>query len=212
MSSAPRIMRRYLVSPLRYSLIQCAAATNCFTKLSVSRVRQWRHMAGRATVYWTDRGGNKRKAFPQELFVEPIAQPGATLPKFEMYSYLDRARELHMWTARSKMARTVIMSVNTCIVLMGGFIALVGGLGLGMNGYPIVGGLFFIFIVLGAVVQRSAFDCKRVYGVWQGLCPYCSEPLSINAGKNQAKMDVCPLCSNRVMLKKGSFEKVPWYA
>ena len=175
-------------------------------------MRHRRQVTGRAAIYWTNRGGDKLKPFPQELLVEPIVGPGEISPKFDAYSYLDQTRELHIWTARSKMARTVIMSVNTCIVLMGGFIAVVGGLGLGMNGYPIVGGLFFIFIMLGAFVQRSAFDCGRVYGVWLGLCPYCSEPLNINAGKNQAKMDFCPLCSNRVMLNNGSFEKVPWYA
>ena len=163
------------------------------------------------TSYWHP----SRLQSVEPLHRKPMNEPTALLddkpPIFEEYSYLDKLGRLKAGSRRSKSARAIYRSFNTFIVLMGGILAVVSGLAMGMSGYPIIGGFFFSLILTGAFVQRSTFDYDRVYGVWRGSCPHCDGPLNISAREDEAKKDTCLGCGNRVLLRNRSFEVVPWY-
>ena len=108
-------------------------------------------------------------------------------PFFEEYSYLDKQGHLKAGSRRSKSARAIYRAFNSFIVLMGGILAVVSGLAMGMSGYPVLGCFFFSLILTGAFVQRSTFDYDRVYGVWRGCCPHCDGPLNISAREDETK-------------------------
>jgi hypothetical protein len=141
----------------------------------------------------------------------PDRQAGGTSPKFDPYSYFDKRGNLHTGTARAKRNRRVLITLNTLIVLMAVLVGLGSGIFIGVFGYPIIGTLFAAFVLLGAYVQFFAFDYGRVYGVWRGVCPYCTAPLTISAQQKDGKAALCPTCKERFVFNDELFRPVPWY-
>ena len=141
---------------------------------------------------------------------QPVPQQRIGSPKFLPHAYLDRGGLLKTSSAVTHLLRCIFLPLNSFIVVMGGILGLVGGLSIGYLNPPL-GILFSLLMILGATAQRSAFDYKRVYGVWRGLCPRCKDPLNINTSADIAKTARCSCCGNLVMAKDGTFRTVPWY-
>ena len=146
-----------------------------------------------------------------DLLDQPTDAFGDTLPVFDAYSYVDKQGNLQIGASRSKLAWTISAFFSTFIVLTGVIIAVIGGLVIGKGGHPIIGSLFSLLMVLGAVVHRYTSEGKRGYGVWRGPCPHCDEALTISAKQSETKEVICPACGHRVLLKDGSFAAMPWY-
>ena len=133
-------------------------------------------------------------------------------PMFYRYSYINREGRIEIGSAITKLIRTVLMSVNTFIAVMGSLVGLALGMGLGYMGNPFLGGLVFALMILGAWLQSTAFEYGRVYGLWRGSCPHCDEPLRIVARKAETRTVSCPMCTHRVMLDNGLYRRALWYA
>ena len=141
---------------------------------------------------------------------QPVPEQRLTSPKFLPHAYLDRGGQLNISSAVTHLLRRIFLPLNSFIVVMGGILGLVGGLTIGYLNPPL-GILFSLLIFYGAFVQGSAFDYKRVYGIWRGLCPHCEDPLNINASAGIAKTARCSCCASLVVVKDGTFRTVPWY-
>ena len=142
----------------------------------------------------------------------PDSQTGETYPKLEHYSYFDKSKNLHAGNAWSKQIRIILIVFNIIFVAAAALTGLSGGFFIGTIGYPVAGIFFTTFMILAASVQFFAFDYRRVYGVWRGICPYCRGLLDISARQTAGKSVSCPMCKERVVFENQSFRPAPWYA
>jgi len=73
------------------------------------------------------------------------------------------------------------------------------------------GGLLVLYVnwILGLVVFLLligfAMATRRHYGLWQGDCPHCGEPVGVGHGRPGTHAFDCPICTKRVFLKNGEF-------
>jgi DNA-directed RNA polymerase subunit RPC12/RpoP len=134
-----------------------------------------------------------------------------TFATFYPYSYFDKQGTFHAGGASAKRNWIILIILNTIIVVAAIAIAIIIAIFIGTSGYPVIACVFAGLMLLGAYIQVRAFDYRRKYGVWCGVCAHCRNPLNVAARKIESQTTPCPTCRGRVLFKAGSFTPVPWY-
>jgi hypothetical protein len=119
--------------------------------------------------------------------------PARTLsPTFHRWGYTKRRK----WHYSSVLGAGVYWLFWVVEALCMGFLILFV---IGIISHPIIAAVVFLFALYGHAKFR------RRFGIWQGGCPHCGEPIAISAAQPAIN---CPICTKRVLVKDAQFRAV----